>query len=349
MDKTKDYSLFADNIGDAVADFVDQDKSLSWTVNMPTATQHVYRITNGKETGVITFYFKKSGLVSINPQGGLSEICDRCCDYVIRQTTIPNLQKKSFSIRGCLMDNYDYFKVELVEQHKFKVNVKPGSGNSVIKEGIIVEGGNRGKVTATLYSNGTFMIQGNVTPAFVEVMTEAVSWLLDADNADKVGNVISLENVTNMFSTDINVLIPNLSVCGDTDNVIMRMVMTSIALFNSGVIVDDYGCYTFGMLKALEGLLKLRLEIDYGVIDKLGDYFYYDTSSHSHRVSGSAYDSNIKLKMAISKTYNYWNSRRHSSFHADAQISTSTMYTYEDALAIGTKCLECINDVCNNW
>ena len=63
MDKTKDYSLFADNIGDAVAEFVAHDKSLSWTVSVPTATQHVYRITNGKETGGITFYFRRRVLL----------------------------------------------------------------------------------------------------------------------------------------------------------------------------------------------------------------------------------------------------------------------------------------------
>lgn len=349
MDRTKNYSLFTDGITDAVADFISKDKSLVWTVSNPTPTQYVYRISRGDENGVITFYIKKSGLVSINPQGGLVDICNQCCDYVIDHASIPNSQRKSFSLKDCIVDNYDYFKEELSGLHKYTVSVKGTIENATIKEIIAVECTNHGKIVATLYKNGTFLMQGNVTPVFVGVMTEAIRWLLDANKASKVSDIILLDNITNVFSTDIDSLIPNLNVCGDTDNVILRMVMTSVSLFNSGVLVDDYGCYTFGILKALEGLLKMRLEVDLGLIDKLGSFFDYDDITHSHRIRSNVYDGNLPLKMAINKTYNYWNSRRHASFHADSQISTSTLYSYEDALAICVKGLECINDICDNW
>lgn len=85
MDSNKNYSLFSDQIEDSVSEYVATDTSLNLTVNRPTASQHVYRISRGANTGVITFYIKKTGLVSINIQGSeqLAEICERCCDYVI--------------------------------------------------------------------------------------------------------------------------------------------------------------------------------------------------------------------------------------------------------------------------
>lgn len=351
MDSNKNYSLFSDQIEDSVSEYVATDTSLNLTVNRPTASQHVYRISRGANTGVITFYIKKTGLVSINIQGSeqLAEICERCCDYVIMKTSIPNSQKKSFSIKNCVLENFEYIKTDIDEQHGYVLKAKEVAADSNISESIIVADTHGTKVTVSIYSNGTFLMQGNVTPVFVTVMTEAIKWMLDTDNAANVSNIISLENITNTFNTDINVLIPNLSVCNDTDNIISRMVLTSVSLFNSGVIVDDYGCYTFGLLKALEGVLKLRLAVDLGMIDKLGDHFHYDSTTNSHRINTNVYDTTPHLKVAINKTYNYWRSKRHASFHADAQIAVSTLYAYEQALEVGMKALDCINEICDNW
>jgi len=351
MDSNKNYSLFSDQIEDVVTEYVDNDSALKLTVSRPSASKQVYRITKGADTGVITFYVKKTGLVSINVQGSeqLTEECNKCCDYVIMKTAIPNSQKKSFSIRNCIQDNIEYLKADLEGQHALVLTTRTVVAGSNITENLVVSDANGTKVTMSVYANGTFLLQGNVTPVFVNVMTESIKWLIDTDNAVNVANVISLENITNSFNTDIHVLIPNLAVCNDTDNIISRMVMTSVTLFNSGVIVDDYGCYTFGLLKALEGVLKLRLAVDLGMIDKLGDHFHYDPATHSYRINTNVYDATPHLKVAINKTYNYWRSKRHASFHADAQIAVSTLYAYEQALEVGVKALDCINEICDNW
>lgn len=351
MDSSKNYSLFSDQIEDMVTEYVANNSTLKLTVNRPSASQHVYRIARGAETGVITFYIKRTGLVSINIQGSeaLADECNKCCDYVIMKTAIPNSQKKSFSIRNCIQDNFEFLKAELEDQHGYTLTLKAIVTGGNISESLAVSDANGTKITMSMYTNGTFLLQGNVTPVFVNVMTEAIKWLIDTDNAVNVANVISLENITNSFNTDIHVLIPNLAVCNDTDNIISRMVLTSITLFNSGVIVDDYGCYTFGLLKALEGVLKLRLAIDLGMIDKLGDHFHYDSTTHSYRINTNVYDGTPHLKVAINKTYNYWRSKRHASFHADAQIAVSTLYAYEQALEVGVKALDCINEICDNW
>ena len=351
MDTSKNYSLFIEHIDDAVAGFVSREGGISLEIERPDDSKMIYRISKGKSTGVINVYKKKNGLFSITIQGALSlnDLCTRCCDSFIQQTSIPNSLRKNFTIRNSKKDNWELFKLELIETHKLKILNKDTVGNANIEERFDVQTNSGVKVSCTLYSNDTFMIQGNVTSLFLTLVTESLRWLADEGNLNSVPETLSLQNITQTFSEDINELVPNLGACGDDDGVIKRMILTSVALFNSGVVVEDYGCYTFGVLKALEGVLKLRLSEDIPPVKTLGDFYFYDTNSHRHRLKTTVYDGQSELKKALNKGYNNWASSRHSSFHADEQISTSTLLSYEQSLEVFEKTLDCINNICDNW
>ena len=350
MDTSKNYSLFTYYIEGAVESFVLHEGELALNVDKPDDAKIVCHITKGRATGIVNFYLKKNGLVSINIQGApsLYEMCERCCDSVIQQTSIPNSLRKSFTVRNSKKDNIDLFKLELTDTHKFKINDIGAGGNVNIEQRFAVLSGQSIKVSCTLYTNGTFLLQGNVSTLFITVLTESLRWLVDS-HQNKTTEFISLQNISNLFSEQIDDLVPKLSVCADDDGVIERMILTSVALFNSGVIVEDYGCYTFGVLKALEGVLKLRLSEDLGPIETLGDFYYFDQPTHRHRLKTTVYDRDLELKKALNKGYNNWVSSRHSTFHADEQISTSTLLSYEQAHEVFVKILDCINDICNNW
>lgn len=354
MDQKKNYSLYIDGLEDAVKAFVIKDKTLSLSIERkPNASVLLFRISKGKTTGVINVSLKKNGLVSMLIQGApsMNALCDRCCDDVIQRTSIPNSLRKNFTLRDSKSENIEFFKAELTDTHKFSINAKPSKTAIHVKECFDILNAAGVKVVCTLYDNDTFLMQGNVTSLYVMVMTEALRWLVNPEKINDVSDIIALNNTSQQFSEEINDLIPNLSVCGDTDGVVERMVRTSVRLFNSGVKVDDYGSYTFGILKALEGVLKLRLSEDLGPIDKLGDYYYFDSVSRRHRIKTqyTIYDSQQKLKNALNKGYNEWVSSRHSSFHADDQIATSTLLSYEQAVEVFQKALDGINGVCNNW
>lgn len=351
MDQKKNYSLYTDGIENAFNAFVSQDQSLSLAMNKPSDAITVYRITKGRATGTINVHFKKNGLVSMSIQGApsMSVLCDKCCDDVIQRTSIPNSLRKNFTLRKANSDNLEFFKTELTDTHGLNINSRSANPTTHISESFDILNATGAKVVCTLYDNDTFLMQGNLTALYVTVMTEALRWIVNTDKVSNVTDIITLNNTTQLYSEDINSLIPNLSVCGDTDGVIERMVRTTVRLFNSGAIVEDYGCYTFGVLKALEGVLKLRLSDDLGPIDKLGNHYVYDPISHRHRITGTTYDSNIELKKALNKGYNEWVSSRHSSFHADDQISTTTLLSYEQAVEVFQKALDCINNICDNW
>lgn len=351
MDTNKNYSLFIEHIDDAVASFVNREGGISLEIERPDDSKVIYRISKDKNTGVINVYKKKNGLFSITIQGApsLSNLCTRCCDSFIQQTSIPNSLRKNFTIRNSKKDNWELFKLELTETYKLQILDKNTDGYANIEDSFDVQTNSGVKVSCTLYSNDTFMMQGNVTSLFLILVTESLRWLADERKLNYIPETLSLQNITQTFSEDINELVPNLDACGDDDGIIKRMILTSVALFNSGVIVEDYGCYTFGVLKALEGVLKLRLSEDIPPVETLGDFYYYDTTSHRHRLRTTVYDGQLELKKALNKGYNNWVSSRHSSFHADEQISTSTLLSYEQAHEVFEKTLDCINSICDNW
>lgn len=351
MDTIKNYSLYVERIDNAIADFVSRQGDLLLEIDKSDETKIICRIKQGKSIGVINFYNKINGLISISIQGAasLKELCNRCCEFVIQQTSIPNSLRKSFTIRNSKKNNLELFKLELTDTHKLQITDKEVCDNTTIKERFIVQSVSDICVTCTLYNNATFLLQGNVTTLFLTVLTECLRWLVDETQINTLPEIISFQNITQVFSENIKDLVPNLNVSGDDDGVIERMILTSVTLFNSGIIVDDYGCYTFGVLKALEGILKLRLSEDLGTIETLGDYYSFNQSSHRHCLTTTAYDSDLELKKALNKGYNIWASSRHSSFHADDQISTSTLLSYEQAYEVFINTIECINCICDNW
>lgn len=350
MDKTKDYSLYVDGIEEVVSEFVERDTTLKLEILRPDNDKMVCRISKGRATGVVNIYKKKNGLVSLTVQGakGLQDVCESCCDQIIQRTAIPNSLRKSLTLRESAKDNIEYLKEELTNSYHLTITAKQ-TGGAYVSEVFEVCDTAGVKVCCSFYNNGTFLLQGNVTPLYVTVMTEALRWLVTPEQTANISDLITLNNTTQIFSEEICELIPNLSVCGDTDGIIERMVKTSVSLFNSGIVVEDYGCYTFGVLKALEGVLKLRLSEDMGTIGTLGDHFHYDRPSRRHRINTTLYDDSIELKKAINKGYTCWASARNSSFHADEQIATSTILSYEQAIEIFNDALVSINEICNYW
>lgn len=346
MNSIKKYSLNVEGIKDAIMSYSFTDSTIKITISEPDKAKIVCHITKDDDTGVLNFYIKKSGLVSINIQGSekIASLCEACRNYVIQRTAIPNTIQKTFTIHKSKADNLDYFKEEL---NSHGLSLILADSKSPIHERAEISDSHGTKVSYTLYNNGTFLLQGNVCSLFLVIMTEALNWLVDKD--ENVAQAISFDNTTHRFEEKIEKLVPNLGKSGDTDGVLERMILTSVSLFNSGVIVEDYGCYTFGVLKALEGILKLRLSEDLGIIDKLGEHFSYDQTSHKHHIGANVYDDNIELKKAINKAYNIWVSSRHATFHADEQISTSTLLSYEQAHEIFIESIEVINNICNNW
>ena len=129
--------------------------------------------------------------------------------------------------------------------------------------------------------------------------------------------------------------------------------MTSIYLANSGVKVDDYGCYTFGILKALDALLTKCILENSSEFDNYGTYFEKEHNSNDKYrfIDGViTYNDNISLKYALEDGYTFFHRHRHTTFHIDkTAIETSRILDYDKAIEIIKDSLVIINRICKNW
>ena len=131
-------------------------------------------------------------------------------------------------------------------------------------------------------------------------------------------------------------------------SILEDFLKTSIALANSGVVVDDYGCYTFGIMKALDGLISKRLLEDAPDFKDYGTYFERGKDGNYHFLENvGTYNGNPSLKRALEKAYDFYNKNRHTTFHIDRRnLETSRTLYYDEAVNIIKDGLVIIHDLC---
>ena len=130
-------------------------------------------------------------------------------------------------------------------------------------------------------------------------------------------------------------------------------ITTSTVLANSGIEIGDYACYSFGILKSIEGLLslKLRAKIKSDSVS-IGKFFEENSVSKKFHLKGSIteFDTDANLKRAIDDAYDFYNKNRHTTFHTKKiHVETSRILSYEEAVDIIDDGLKVINELCNNW
>ena len=178
-------------------------------------------------------------------------------------------------------------------------------------------------------------------------MNAALLWMLD--DVDENNSIIGLKNVSCNIESDVTKHIDHIEKLKPDGDVMIKMIESSLQLVNSGISVSDYGCYTFGVLKAIEGILKLRIQEDVYIFENFGDYFIINKNKGTYHFKTSLYDEQPNLKKALEKAYNHFHKYRHSTFHVDDQIETTKILNYSEAISIIVDSVHIINEICNNW
>lgn len=176
------------------------------------------------------------------------------------------------------------------------------------------------KLTVNIYENGTLTLQGK--PAYL--YGEAISFLSycqDVSVDDIIDSINSFHNVsikTSEVRNDMSVLMPNSY--GHIDEVIFKLLSPSLSLKKIKIELEDYSCYTFSALRALEAYIKYLLGLR-GVT--VGNTFYkiFDGDSLCPDVSNTV--GNADYQRELERLYIYYRGERHKIFHA-SQILAST-------------------------
>lgn len=200
------------------------------------------------------------------------------------------------------------------------------------------------KLTLHTYSNHRIMVQGK--PLYL--YNEFLSYVSYSPKVE-VNDIIKATNEFIDTNTDVDEARNKMSemmpmaYAGNVDPVIWKLFSPSVTLDDVEKEFEDYSCFTFPALRALEGYLKYLLSEKNIVIDEthnFGTVFNKDSSDKAIVIPKyvTAIANNDYVE-ALEEIYNYFKANRHVIFHVDQiLITTKIIEDKQEAISI-------INDV----
>ena len=200
------------------------------------------------------------------------------------------------------------------------------------------------KLTLHTYSNHRIMVQGK--PLYL--YNEFLSYVSYSPKVE-VNDIIKATNEFIDTNTDVDEARNKMSemmpmaYAGNVDPVIWKLFSPSVTLDDVEKEFEDYSCFTFPALRALEGYLKYLLSEKNIVIDEthnFGTVFNKDSNDKAIVIPKyvTAIANNDYVE-ALEEIYNYFKANRHVIFHVDQiLITTKIIEDKQEAISI-------INDV----
>lgn len=178
------------------------------------------------------------------------------------------------------------------------------------------------KLTINIYENGTLILQGK--PAYL--YGEAISFLsycnaisLD-DIIDSINTFHEVDIKINEVRNDMKILMPE--AYKNIPETILKLLSPSISLRKINIDLEDYSCYAFPVLRALEGYIKYLFDNKGIVIGKnFGGIFNKDklNSNIAIQINNSNYQQELE------RLYLYLKNNRHVIFHTEQILIGTTL------------------------
>ena len=340
MASEQHYSLNFDAIEPTIDAFFEDKPDYKYEFVKNVDASHTLRIwkdNNGvvsKKKGGLRIY-NKQGLYCLVVEGSLNfkTISTECKEYLIEKLRLPDVDLKCFVLRDVDSDLYNAF-VDIVK-NEYTVKERENSIPDAIQQ-LNVCDTHQASVHVTFYKNGTIRMQGAYTALFSNLIICATKELAGEDET-AIQELISIgRQKSSRYETDITKLVSNSKPL--TDYKLSRYVLASTILADSNNELEDYACYSFGILKAIEGLLALKLKAHLASdTDSVGICFEEHATSHIYHLKSSIkdFDGAPELKKYIESAYNTYKNNRHTTFHVrKLHVEASRVLKYEEALSI---------------
>lgn len=349
MGKLEHYALDFDAIEPTLEEYFHDKEGLEYSFEQTNDVTYRVSISkaNIKKPGLLTIY-NKQGLYCLDLGGTqkLLGLCTECRDFIIQRLQISNSVRQSFSIKDVDSELAEACLVCLGENY----TLSKEKGDVPDARHYTVSDTHRSSVSVICYNNGTIYVQGAITTLFLKICTE-ISKECKGTPENVVEELVKIAPlVQKRYDVDINALVNKPQPL--IDNHLDVMVLSSVVLANSAVSCYDFGPYAFGVLKAIEGLLALKLHTHF---TKDSDNFgkcYSDNGSGRQILYVHDFDEpeQAVLKKTMEDAYNFIVDNRNTSFHVKKlHVETSRILTEEDALDIIADGLAYINELCDNW
>lgn len=189
-----------------------------------------------------------------------------------------------------------------------------------------------------LYETGTLTLQGK--PAYL--CSEAISLLSYCKeiSIDDIVNTVNCLHSVDIKPDDVRSemerLLPK-SYHG-IDDMILKLLSPSISLRKIKMPIEDYSCYAFPALRALEGYIKFLFDTKGNV--SVG-YTFYQIFNGNKLVSNIAVLFNVNCQHELERLYGYLKNNRHVIFHTEQILIGTTI------LESKTEADEIVNEVLN--
>lgn len=299
-------------------------------------------ITTDKEI-MIDFYFNNDGTTTINPRVGKNQdLSFDIASYLLTKVNTNDTRGRSFSVHHFKDDYFNLLKeylidelgVELIE-NRYNENNRYTLYKFKSKYG--------DTLTLLYYDNETLLVQGKPLYLYQEVICFIAQFISFENVVKKQSefletNIDPLEvkkEITNRLPTSINFF----------DEIHTKILSSSISLKNSNIVLEDYSCFAFPVLRVLEAYLKKLFAVYNINVGKNGfnmfkkdDYGYYVLNDDTKKIIADK-----DMQAVIEQCYNLYNQKRHGLFHAQAHgFRTVIIEKKEDAINIITEVLDVI-------
>lgn len=208
------------------------------------------------------------------------------------------------------------------------------------------------KITFNVYETGKFVIQGKPTYLY----GEAISFLsycpeITIDDIVEANNKLQEVNLKiSDIRDEMENIMPNSY--KNIDETIFKMLSPSLTLKKLKLDLEDYSCYAFPALRALEGYLKYLLDLKGIEVDyKFGTIFVYNQKKGQYYLKRklAIAMNDTKMEQSLEKVYNYFHENRHTIFHANQiLIQSRILEEKEEANLIINEVINIIEDTYND-
>lgn len=283
--------------------------------------QRCVMVADGK-TAMLNLFFNNDGTTTITPTGKNTEISSVIKALLEEQCEFSGTaQGKTYSIKKLpaewaekVVEYLSSLEDVSVEEHI--VDTIPIHKSYVFTSKI----GDR--LTINIYQTGTLTLQGKPAYLYGEAIS-LLSYCNDVSVDDIVDSINSFHDVnvkTSEVRNDMEVLMPR--AYGHIDEMILKLLSPSISLRKVNIELEDYSCYAFPALRALEGYIKYLFGLKSITIGKTfggvfnGSVLYPNIAS---QVGDAIFQSELE------KLYVYFKGSRHVLFHTEQILIGTTI------------------------
>lgn len=279
---------------------------------------HCYEIVADAKKSMISFYYKADGTTTIIAKGENPSVSDKIRTILQYNYTTPNIKEKSFAcnvslehssrliayLKGVSGICYNLKKYKAYKRHEFNGNESD-------------------KLIVCEYKTSRLTVKSNSDLLFNVVMT-LLSYSNSIQITDVFGSCNGFYNVEishNDIEVELEYAMP--TAYNEIDSTIKKLLASAVALRKINVGIEDYSCFAFSALRALEGYIKYLLTLKNVETWSFGEIF----RRGELKTNIQTIVKDVKFKSEIEALYKYFDSTRHDIFHIDLILSETKLIT----------------------